>query len=269
MYSVIILTRDEAINIADCIASQRSDDIIVLDSFSDDRTCAIAQEAGARVHQRRFDHYAGQRNAALALPDMRYRWALMVDADERMTNALHAEIMTVLRDVPQDVDLFRMRRKDMFLGRWIRRSSGYPTWFGRLVRLGSVRVEREINEEFHCEGIQRELREHLIHLPFNKGVDYWFERHNRYSSMEAVTLQGEAARPLAWRALMSRDPVRRRQAAKQLAYRMPCRPILVFLYLYVVRGGFRDGIAGYLFCRMRSLYEAMIDVKVSVGRHSN
>lgn len=268
MYSVIVLTRDEAANIADCIASVESDDIVVLDSDSVDDTRAIATAAGARVFVRPFDGYAAQRNAALALPGFRYSWVLMLDADERMTPALHAEIVERLATVSPDVGMFRMRRQDMFLGRWLRRSSGYPTWFGRLLRLGHVRVEREINEEFCTSLGIGALDGHIVHFPFNRGMAYWFDRHNRYSTMEAQVLAAERSRPIAWRNLLSRDPLARRKAAKQLAYRMPARPTLVFLYLYLMRAGFRDGHPGYLFCRMRALYEGMIDVKAAVVRHT-
>ena len=268
MYSVIILTRDEAANIGDCIASIASDDIVVLDSHSIDDTCAIASASGARVFKRVFDNYAAQRNAALDLPGFRHPWVLMLDADERMTPALHSEIMERLRTVGPDIGMFRMRRQDMFLGRWLRRSSGYPTWFGRLLRLGSVRVEREINEEFCTSLGIGELENHIVHFPFNRGIAYWFERHNSYSTMEASVLAQERSRPIAWRDLLSRDPLARRKAAKQLAYRMPARPTLIFLYLYLVRGGFRDGRPGLLFCRMRALYEEMIDLKASVARYT-
>ena len=269
MYSVVILTRDEAVNIGDCIASIPTDDIVVLDSHSTDDTCDIASAAGARIFKRDFDNYAAQRNAALDLPGYRHPWVLMLDADERMTPALHAEIVRRLGTAGPDIGMFRMRRQDMFLGRWLQRSSGYPTWFGRLLRLGSVRVEREINEEFCTSLVIGELENHIIHFPFNRGIAYWFERHNRYSTMEALVLAQERSRPIAWRDLLSGDPLARRKAAKQLAYRMPGRPTLIFLYLYVLRAGFRDGRPGLLFCRMRTLYERMIDLKVSAARYSS
>lgn len=266
MYSVLILTRDEELNIGDCIASIRSDDVVVLDSHSTDGTREIASAAGARVFERTFDNYAAQRNAALELPGLRYPWVLMLDADERVTPELHHEILDRLNCAGADIGMFRMRRQDIFLGRWLRRSSGYPTWFGRLLRLGAVHVEREINEEF-CTSLRvGELHHHIVHYPFNRGLPYWFERHNRYSTMEAVVLAGERSRPIVWGALVSRDPVARRKAAKQLIYRVPMRPMLVFLYLYLIRAGFRDGLPGFLFCRMRAVYETMIDIKATASR---
>jgi hypothetical protein len=153
------------------------------------------------------------------------------------------------------------------MGRWIRRSSGYPTWFPRIFRRGRVRVEREINEAYVADGLARQLKGHIHHHPFNKGLDWWFERHNRYSSMEARALAAERAAPLKLSALASGDPTRRRAALKSLAYRMPGRPLLVFVYLYFVRRGFLDGVAGYRFASLRRTYELMIDAKTTYNRY--
>jgi len=155
-----------------------------------------------------------------------------------------------------------MRRKDYFLGRWLRRSSGYPTWFGRLIRIGRVRVQREINEEYIADGKVAYLQSHLLHYPFNRGVEYWYDRHNRYSSMEARAKIGSDGASLNWSALLSSDPVDRRRGLKRLAYRLPLRPVLVFMYWYVWRFGFLDGRAGFAFSTMRASYEQMIDLKV-------
>ena len=147
--SVLILTLNEEANLAECIDSCGwSDDIIVFDSMSEDRTLEIANTKGVRLVQRRFDNYAAQRNAALTTVQYKNPWVLMVDADERVSPELAAEIATTIAGVGAEVALFRIRRKDFFLGKWLRRSSGYPSWFGRLVRLGHVRVEREVNEEY-------------------------------------------------------------------------------------------------------------------------
>ena len=150
----------------------------------------------------------------------------------------------------------------MFLGRWLRRASGYPTWAGRLVRTGRVKVRREINEEYVTDGDVGYIKGHFIHYPFNKGIAFWFERHNRYSSMEAEKLVEETKGRLQFKDLFSKNPGLRRKFLKQLAYRLPGRPVLVFLYLYFFRLGFIDGHPGLAYCIMRSIYEYMIDLKV-------
>ena len=261
--SFLILTRNEEQNLPDCLASVKwSDDAVVFDSCSDDRTVAIAKAIGARVFQRPFDNYASQRNHALQDVIFAHPWVYLMDADERIPEDLRDEMLAAVRDAPEEVTVFRLRRKDMFMGRWLRRSSGYPTWASRLVRVGQVWVEREINEELHTRGRVANLQGHFIHYPFNKGIAFWLERHNRYSSMEAEALVAETRTPLRWCGIFSRDPVVRRKHLKQFAYRLPCRPALVFGYLFFVRMGFLDGIPGWHYCRLRMMYEYMIDLKV-------
>jgi glycosyltransferase involved in cell wall biosynthesis len=261
MISVLILTLNEEANLADCLQSVAwSDDILVFDSFSTDRTVEIAKAMGARVIQREFDNYAEQRKAALASKFI-YGWVLIIDADERVTPSLHDEIVLTLRTI-SDTTLYRFRRKDLFFGRWLKRASGYPSWFGRLVKIGHVEVRRAVNEEFHTTGKVGALKEHILHHPFNKGIAYWHERHNRYSSLEAVEFIKETQESVVWRNLLVGDPVIRRKALKQLAYRLPGRPLLVFIYLYLVRLGFMDGMAGFFYCVLRANYEFMIDLKV-------
>jgi glycosyltransferase involved in cell wall biosynthesis len=261
--SVLILTLNEEPNIADCIDSCRwSDDIVVLDSLSQDRTREIALAKGARVVERAFDNYAAQRNAGLSAVTYKHPWVLMVDADERVPRDLADEIAARVAAAPPNQAMFRLRRKDFFLGQWLRRASGYPTWFGRLVRLGRCRVTRDVNEEYITDGQIGYLESHFHHYPFSKGVGYWFERHNRYSTMEAQASVALRDEPVGSLALFSFDPIARRRALKRLLYRVPLRPAIVFLYLYVIRLGVLDGRAGYYFSRMRAAYELFIDVKV-------
>jgi len=261
--SVLILTLNEEANLDACLDSCAwCDDVVVLDSFSSDGTTRIAAQRGVRLHQRAFDHYAGQRNAGLNEIRYKHPWVLMVDADERVPSDLVEEMDRRVAAADVETVLFRMRRKDFFLGRWLRRSSGYPTWFGRLLRVGRVRVEREINEEFIADGKIGHLHAHLHHFPFNRGISYWYERHNRYSTMEAIAKLDRAAEPLRVRALWSTDPIDRRRNWKRLAYRLPMRPALVFFYWYAVRLGMFDGKAGLTFSMMRASYEFLIDLKV-------
>jgi glycosyltransferase involved in cell wall biosynthesis len=264
MISVLILTLNEEVNIEACIASLPwRDDICVIDSESSDATVQIAESLGARIVKHPFLNYSDQRNFGLALPG-KYEWILCLDADERMTAELATEIELQIKNAQQQATMFKVRRKDMLMGRWLRRSSGYPTWFPRLMRRGCVRVERDINEVYRTDGVTLNLKEHIIHYPLNKGIDWWFERHNRYSAMEAQVLSEKGpGNKISLVALFSRDPSRRRENAKALIYRVPGRPFLIFCYLYVFRLGFLDGRAGYHYACMRLAYELMIDAKIA------
>ena len=262
MISVIILTLNEERNIKACIDSLSfSDDVVLLDSFSTDRTTEIAENSGARVFKRKFDNYASQRNYALNL-EFKYDWILMIDADERPSIELVSEIEASINIVNNPVTLYRVRRKDHFMNKWIKHSSGYPTWFGRLMKKGRVEVRREINEEYYTDGEVGFLKEHLIHYPFNKGIEYWFERHNKYSTMEAKRLLSDSISWVQIRNLWHRDPMIRRKVFKSLAYKIPFRPILTFIFLYFFKLGILDGSAGFRYSCMRSIYEYQIDLKI-------
>lgn len=265
MISALILTFNEDKNIGDCISSLPwRGDVHVLDSCSSDETVSIAERLGARVHSKRFTDYADQRNFGLGL-DFANDWIVCLDADERMTPGLAVELETTLLHANPDLVMLRVRRKDIFMGRWLRRSSGYPTWFPRIFRRGRTRVSRIVNEAYHADGQIGDLKEHIIHYPFNKGIDWWFERHNKYSALEAALVADRAARsPVTVSAFLGRDAARRRAALKSLAYRLPARPWIAFLYLYLVRGGFLDGSPGYQYATMRLAYEIMIDSKAAL-----
>ncbi len=265
--SALILTLNEERNLPDCLATLKwCDDIVVLDSESSDRTKEIALAAGVRYRCRRFDDYSSQRNAALTDIEYKHPWLFMIDADERCPPELATEMQHVVDEADDAVTLYRVRRKDYFMGRWLKRSSGYPTWFGRLMRIGRVEFKREVNEDTFTEGRTELLKGHLIHYPFSKGISFWFERHNRYSSMEAAALMVEARQKLALGDVFSSDPAKRRRALKQLAYRLPLRPILVFIFLYFVRLGALDGRSGLTFCQFRAIYEHMIDLKIKESK---
>lgn len=261
--SVLILTLDEEINLPRCIDSLHwCEDIVVLDSLSSDGTRDIASTRGAKVVERKFDNYASQRNFGLKEISYKNQWVLMVDADEVVTPKLVEEMRNAINTFGNNTTLVRMRRKDHFLGKWIKHSSGYPTWFGRLVRPEQVKVKREINEEFVTEGDIGHLEHHLEHYPFNKGFAAWLEKHNRYSTMEAKLMVDGGLCEITFRDLFNTDPVIRRRAIKSVVYRLPFRPLWMFLALYIIRGGFLDGKAGFVFCVLRSFYEFLISCKV-------
>lgn len=261
--SVLILTKDEAVNLPACLQSLRwCDDVVVLDSFSSDTTCTLAREGGARVVQRAFDDYASQRNFGMNEIPFRHPWLLMLDADECVPEDLRDELLEAARSAPADVSLYLMRRRDHLFGRWIRRSSGYPTWFGRLLRIGRTRADRPYNEIIVTADRSLRLHHHIDHYPFNKGFHEWIVKHDRYSSMEAALLHARRTERLRVLDLLSSEAQRRRTAHKAILYSLPFRPTIAFLGLYVLRGGCLEGRAGLTFCLLRAWYEFMIDCKL-------
>ncbi len=262
--SAMILTYNEEMNLRLCLESLKwCDDVVVIDSFSTDQTENIATEAGARFYRHEFEGFAGQRNFGLREISYKHPWVLMIDADETVPNTLAEEIASKISHCDPKVCLFKMRRKDHLLGRWIKRSSGYPTWFDRLARVGRVwGMPRGHGEEYHTDGAVELLEHCLHHYPFNKGFAAWLEKHNRYSSAEAELAIQQAPSPWTISDLWTSDPVRRRKALKAIAYALPARPLLMFSALYFFRGGILEGQAGLTFCVLRAFYEFMIDSKI-------
>lgn len=263
--STLILTLNEEINLPYCLNSLTwCDDIVVLDSYSSDRTHAICMKKGVRFGQRKFDDYARQRNFGLNEIEYKHPWILMMDADEIIPPELVEEIRVTLDNGDPNICLYRLRIKYYLMGRWLRYSSGYPTWYGRLQRKGTVLVEGSINEHCQTDGKIGYLNKHLLHYPFNKGFHAWLEKHNRYSSMEAEAMMASSGlHDFRFRDLCASDPVIRRQALKKLLYLLPGRPLLMFCGLYFLRLGFLDGRPGMTFCLLRTFYEYMIDCKLT------
>lgn len=262
--SILLLTLNEEVNLPACLAAVTwSDDVVVLDSFSQDGTVAVAERLGARVYQRTFDSFAGQRNYALDRIDFKHDWILHLDADEIVTPSLQEEMLGAVGS--GRFDAYRIPSKMMFFGQWLRYSGMYPSY---QVRLGH-------RERFRFKQVGHGQRENLapervgtlvepyLHYSFSKGLSEWFDKHNRYASDEAsetVRLLSES-RGIDWGGLWSPERTRRRRVLKELSYRLPFRPSLRFLYMYVLRRGFLDGRAGLTYCRLLSIYEYLIVLK--------
>lgn len=268
--AVLVLTYNEEANLPRCLASVAwADDVLVIDSFSTDRTVEVARAHGARVLERAFDSFSGQRNYGIDEGRLRHEWVLHLDADEVVPAELRDEIIGVATaDATDGPAAYRLASKMMFQGRWLRRSGMYPAYqvrFGRRSRLRFVQVGHGQREALAPEDVGT-LRHPLDHYSFSKGLHEWFEKHNRYSTDEARESHARmAAQPgwagSEWAALVRGDSTRRRRALKALATELPFRPTARFLYMYVFRGGFLDGAAGLAYCRLLATYEAMTVAK--------
>jgi len=269
MISILILTRNEQQDLPACLASVAwSDDIHVLDSYSTDETVAIAEAFGAKVTQRVFDDYATHRNAGLKLP-FRHPWLFILDADERPTRALSAEMQRLVQSAPDAISGYRLRRRDFLFDTWLQHAQISPFYI-RLVRPKRSRYSRSINEVLEVEGPIAELREPLDHFPFSKGIAHWVAKHNQYSTMEAqlIASQQGLTHPSLRTALWDPDFHVRRLHQKALFYRLPGRPLLKWCYMVFVRRSFLDGPAGLTYAALQSIYEYFIVLKTEEIRRS-
>jgi len=261
--SVLILTFNEEMNIPRCLRSVAwSDDVVVVDSGSTDHTVEIAEAMGARVLQRPFDDFAHQRNWGLDQAGFRHSWVLHLDADEVVPPEMHEELLAVTRE--DRFAAYRMSLKLMFQDRWIRRASMFPAYQVRLGLRDRLRFRMEGHGQRENLPIEEvgTLETSLLHYSFEKGITDWFEKHNRYSSAEAVESLRRREQPgqSLW-GLFSLDRGTRWRALKNVSSRLPFRPFFRFLYMAFVRRGLLDGVAGLHYCLLVVIYEYMIVLK--------
>jgi glycosyltransferase involved in cell wall biosynthesis len=262
--SVLVLTKNEQKDLPACLESVAwCDDIIVYDSFSSDDTPAIAERFGARVVKRVFDNWAAHQNWGLRNLPFKHPWVFYIDADERMTPELAQAIGGAVAGAGDNV-AFRIQRRDFFLGRWLKHVQTSP-FYMRLFRPEKMSYERLVNPVSVADGPVGSCPGYLDHFPFSKGVSHWIERHNSYSTLEARQIMQNRREHAAFsvrKAFTAGDFHERRFHQKELFYRVPWRPVVKFLILYVGKRGFLDGRAGLTYAILSAIYEYMIVVKV-------
>lgn len=262
--SVLILTKNEQQYLPGCLQSVAwSDDIHVYDSVSSDRTVEIARSFGASVTQRPFDNWASHQNWGLANLPFKHPWVFYIDADERMTPDL-VKAVKAAAETPGDHVAFRVQRRDFFMGTWLKHVQA-SAFYMRLFRPGKMRYERLVNPISLADGPVGEVTGFLDHFPFSKGVGHWFDRHNSYSRLEAeqILANRREQKPFSIvKAFTASDFHEKRFHQKELFYRLPMRPLVKFLLLYLGKRGFLDGRAGFRYAALQAIYEYMIVLKV-------
>ena len=275
--SVLIPIRNEAANLPRCLASVAwAGEVIVVDSQSTDGSIALATAAGAQVVQFHFNGlWPKKKNWALASLPFRYEWVLILDADEVMPPAAGAEIGDLLARDGAGYAGFWINRRFQFMGDWLRHAY-YPNWNLRLFRHRLGRYEQLVQGATHSG--DNEVHEHIVvagptgrlacemdHFAF-PSIDVFIEKHNRYSNWEA-RLELEDGLETGGRPLQSAAVAWRRRL-KRWTRRLPFRPTLRFLYVYVIQRGFLDGARGYYFARLHAVYEFMSVAKAAELRQA-
>ena len=221
--SAIVITRNEAANIADCLDSVAfCDERIVVDCGSSDETVAIAQNKGAQVAAHDWGGFGPQKNFALSLAAG--DWVLSLDADERVSLKLSETIRAVLAD--EAVDAYEFPRLSSFCGRPMRHSDWHPDYVLRLFRRGKARfTDAIVHERVICDGVIKRLSPPLIHHPVLKLEDA-LSRVDRYSTASAAAIV-KSGRRVSFMAGIGHG-------------------LAAFLRTYVLRAGFLDGAEGFL-----------------------
>lgn len=221
--SAIIITKNEAARIGECLDSVAfADERIVVDDNSSDGTGDIAAQKGARVVTHAFAGFGAQKNFALSLAQG--DWVLSIDADERVTPALRAQIETAIGK--SDADGYEFPRLSSFCGRTMRHSGWYPDYVLRLFRRGRARFSDDaVHERVICDGPVARLSEPLLHTPVVRLEDA-ISRMDRYSTAGAEMLVAKGRRVSFFSGV--------------------AHGLWTFLRTYVVQAGFLDGREGFL-----------------------
>jgi glycosyltransferase involved in cell wall biosynthesis len=269
--SILIPVRNEEANLPRCLESVAwADEIFVVDSHSTDRTGEIARRHGAEVVQFDFNGvWPKKKNWALEHLPFRNEWVFILDADEVMPPDARDEFADIVAHDGHGHAGYWINRRFMFMGRWLRHAY-YPNWnlrlfkhrlgrYERLVQGATQSGDNEVHEHILVDGTTGRLRCEMDHYAF-ASIDVFVEKHNRYSNWEA-RLELEQGLDHARSAAPQSTPVRIRRTLKRLVRRLPGRPLLRFLYVYVFQAGFLDGREGFIFARLHAMYEFLAVAK--------
>jgi len=267
--SVIILTKNEEANITACLSSLKSleAEVFIVDSGSSDRTVEIAQQAGCKVYHHSFENYAKQLNWAIENLPVATPWVMRLDADESLTPQLVEELKRLLPQTPQEIVGYQVKRRVVFMGRWIRHGGYYPTWLLRIWRRGMGKCEQRWMDE-HIVLSQGKIADlqHDIIDENRKDLTFWIDKHNRYADREVKDMlhMKEKADSLLDERQTSQAS-QRRWVKKNFYATSPLflRAFLYFLLRYTIGLGFLDGKEGLIFHFLQGFwYRFLVDAKI-------
>jgi glycosyltransferase involved in cell wall biosynthesis len=266
--SVVVLTLNEEPNIRRCLASVAwADQVVVVDSGSADDTVPAARSLGAEVVQQPWLGFSAQRECSLRLPLIRHDWVYFVDADEWVSPQLAAEIAAKLAN-PRCAG-FGQRFRLVFMGTWIRHCGWYSSWIVRLVDRRYTKYDGSLVGERACvDGRIGRLDNDIVDED-RKGLAAWLHKHVDYAQLEYERRSSTGSLLQRLRALRqggNSRPLARRIVKDLIFPAIPAKPAVLFLYMYIARLGFLDGVAGIRFC----FYHAWFEMSVaSLGADAN
>jgi glycosyltransferase involved in cell wall biosynthesis len=268
--SILVPIKNECNNLLRCLESVSwADEIVVVDSHSIDGSQQIAESLGAKVVQFDFNGtWPKKKNWALENVKFAHPWVFILDADEVLPPQSEEEFRSIVTDPNNPHAGYWINRRFMFMGRWLKHAY-YPNWNLRLFKHELGRYEKltdcdtasgdnEVHEHPIVQGSTGYLKSEMDHYAFPT-VEVFLEKHNRYSNWEARValdryLHGSEN-------CIQAKEVGFRRRLKQLSQRLPFRPLLRFLYVYIWQRGFLDGLEGYYFARLHGFYEFLIVAK--------
>lgn len=271
--SVVILTYNEEKNIEDCFRSVYSwvNEIFLVDSFSTDRTIEIAKRYTDKIYQHLFENHAKQWNWAFSNLPFSYDWCLALDADQRVTEKLQEELWAIFKNNPAaDIDGYYVRRQQIFRGKPIRFGGYQNKYLLKLFKFRSVYSDEYefVDFRFYVKGKTAKLKSFIIENNLNDyNITFWLEKHNHFSTLQAQEEILRRQNRLKWQISPSwlGSPDEKVLLYKSIYYKLPLyiRPLLYFLYRYIILLGFLDGKEGFIYHFLQGLwYRLIVDIKI-------
>lgn len=268
--TAIIMTKNEADNIEKCIKSvkQVAKRVVVVDSFSNDNTVDIAKKNGAEVFFHEFLNHSKQFNWAVENIHIETEWIMKIDADEELTSELITEIQNRLDQIPKDVNGIVLKRRIIFMGKWIKHGGVYPTYLLRIFRHQFGYSEmKEMDEHLTIMNGKTITLENDFLDYNNKKLSWWIDKHNWYSDKELkdyqINVLGKTKKKIV--GISSQQASTKRFIKNYGYYSMPLfiRAHLYYIYRYYFRLGFLDGKEGKIFHFLQAYwYRFLIDAKI-------
>jgi len=267
--TAIILTFNEEKNIVDCLntVSKLTDDIIIVDSGSTDKTIEIAQKFNVTIYSNPFENYSIQRNWALNNVEIKNDWILNIDADHRLTENFVLELQNhFTKGIGNNINGFMASRRTMFMNKWIRFGGHYPVYHGVIFRKGfGYCEEKEYDQHFVIQGESILLKGDIIDI-ITDSLDTFTTRHNKWATLEAkdiLALQTSSAKLV--KPDKNGNPMEKRRYQRMKYYSYPpfLRVFIYFTYRYIFKMGFRDGKEGMIFHFLQGFwFRFLVDAKI-------
>ena len=266
--SLIVPCKNEENNLRYCLESVKwIDEVFIVDSNSEDGTEKIALEFGAKVVQ--FEYSGGwpkKKNWALENLAFSNDWVLILDADECLPPEAEKEIKKIVSDPNPEHDGYWINRRYFFLGKALKHAY-FPNWNLRLFKHKLGRYEKitdvdthsgdnEVHEHVVVQGSTGKLKSIMDHHAFPT-IESFVEKHNRYSNWEAIVESSTEDNEES----LQHSQVKGKRRLRRLFRKLPFRPTLRFLYVYLWQGGIFDGWEGYVFARLHAQYEFLSAAK--------
>lgn len=264
--SVVILTYNEEKNLPKCLNSVSAFNcpVFVLDSFSTDKTADICERYGAYLFQNKFETHTRQWEYALRHLPIKSEWVLGIDADQEILPDLVTEIKATLASSSPDYDGYYLKRRNYFLGKWIKHGGYYPRYQLKLFKRASVFLDpgELMDHHFYVRGKTATLKNDFVENNLNEDISFWSQKHIRYATLQASE-EFNATTSAKGRFWGNQDE--RRIYLKNTWNRMPLfiRPCMYFFYRYFIQLGFLDGKTGLVFHFLQAFwYRFLIDAKI-------